>query len=84
MQNGPSIRNIPAQRKRVCNGCDFLKTQPMERGRFVCTNNYSCFHPDFANEIPMLGYKTGKPIELRVEGDCETPNWCPFLKSKIK
>ena len=77
---GPTLRNIPQQSFKVCNGCEFLDKQAMMRGHKSVTDNYTCQHPDFNDEQVLLGSKRGRTIHFNHEGDCTTPHWCPFLK----
>ena len=83
MKQGPSIRNIPQQSFKVCHGCEFLDKQAMMRGHKSVTDNYTCTHPDFRNESAgLFGSKRGRTIYFNHEGDCITPDFCPFLKPK--
>ena len=81
-KQGPSIRNIPQQSFKVCHGCEFLDKQAGMRGHKRVTNNFNCIHPDFKGEY-TLGQR-GRTIHYNHEGDCTTPNWCPFLQPKEK
>ncbi len=82
MNKGPTIRTIPQQKERVCNGCEYLVTQAMLRGHFSCTNNFGCKHPDFNGDRLSLYPTLGKVIDLHHEGNCQTPDWCPFVIKK--
>lgn len=81
-KQGPSIRNIPAQREQVCNGCEFLKTSGGMKGHRHVTNDFACTHPDFSGEQQLMSGSSGRTIHFNHEGSCETPYWCPFLKPK--
>ena len=77
---GFSVRDTPAQKIRVCTGCKYLDKQAMMRGHKSVTDNYTCQHPDFADEHPLFSKQNGRTIYFNHEGECTTPNWCPFLK----
>lgn len=70
----------PLVKVRVCHGCKYLNKQPMMRGHKSVTDNYTCAHPTFENERVLFGSQIGRTIHFNHEGDCTTPDWCPFLK----
>lgn len=76
---GPSIRYIPSQDVTVCHGCKYLYSEPFVLGRDFVSKNYMCMHPD-----SLISYfdREGRNIFWNHKGDCETPDWCPFLKDK--
>lgn len=78
---GPTIRNIPAQHKRICGNCKYLKTTPMVRGHFTVTDNYNCLHPsvDFGGSS-LFG--AGRCIAFNAAEEPPTPEWCPFLTTQ--
>ena len=82
MREGFIIRKIPEQVTKICNGCTYLKTDAMMRGHKSVTNNFACTHPDFNSEHQLMTTRPGRTIYFNHEGDCDTPNWCPFLKPK--
>lgn len=78
---GPQLLSRPATTERVCNGCKFLDRKAMLRGHDRTTDNYYCIHPDFENEKhAFFSKEKGKAIHHNHEGNCTTPDWCPFLK----
>ncbi len=79
---GPQIITHPLVRIRVCNGCKFLNKSAMMRGHKSVTDNYTCTHLEFEGESVLFGIKRGRTIHFNHEGDCDTPNWCPFLKDE--
>lgn len=85
MKQGPTQRSIPAQTETVCNGCEYLHKEAMMRGHKSVTDNYCCTHPDILKECGLLrsGFGSkGKMIHFNHEGNCTTPDWCPFLNTK--
>lgn len=82
MKEGFSIRKIPEQSYKICNGCEYLNTSAMMRGHKSVTNNFTCTHPEFEGESGLFSNKRGRQIHFNHEGDCATPNWCPFLNKK--
>lgn len=83
-KEGPTLREIPSQRQRVCGDCKYHKKDRMMCGHDFVTDNYSCTHPDFKEETKMgniLG--AGKMIAFNSRETPSTPHWCPFLKSDL-
>lgn len=83
MSEGPVVKTIPQQSYRVCEGCKYLNKEPVMRGHKSVTNNFTCTHPNFENERILLGSQKGRTIHFNHEGDCTTPDWCPYLQNPI-
>lgn len=79
-QQGPRTVTIPAETETICNGCEFLKTSAGMRGQNKVTNHFWCDHANFKTERPLMVGETGRTIHFNHEGNCQTPDWCPFNK----
>lgn len=78
---GPSMREMPAQIQRVCGDCKFHKKQRWMSGHDHVTDNYSCTHPQFTNPVDAsIVMGGGKQIAFNSREEPTTPSWCPFLK----
>lgn len=55
--------------KKVCTGCDFLKKEPLFRGRKRKTDNYTCLHENTPKKENNIGFDLEEPV---------TPWFCPF------
>lgn len=84
MNEGPILKKIPAYEQKICNGCKYLEVRAHLRGHDQKTDHYVCNHP----AIPLSQFTfdniKGKMIHFNHSGDCETPDWCPFLLAKQK
>lgn len=80
-QEGPSMREIPSQRQRVCGDCKYHVIQAWMRGQRHSTDNYSCKHPDFNTALYSGLMGEGRSIAFNSSETPSTPSWCPFLKS---
>jgi hypothetical protein len=78
MNEGYTIRHIPAQEYKVCHGCKYLNTVPVMFGHRTVTNDYTCMNPD----AQLVINSGGRWIHLNHQGDCIVPSWCPYLKQK--
>ena len=80
-QEGPSMRELPSQRQRVCGDCKYHRVQRWMCGHKSVTDNYYCEHPDVQDALfSVLGEK-GRIIAFNSEDTPSTPEWCPFLKA---
>lgn len=81
MNNGPTMRTIPTQSFRVCDGCQHLNKVAGVYGHKSVSHTYLCNHPDYQSRSTLM-YGKGKTIHHLHEGECITPDWCPILNSK--
>ena len=79
-QEGPSMREIPSQRQRVCGDCKFHVKERWMCGHRRVTDNYSCTHPDLGIAQEFI-FSSGRTIAFNSEETPSTPEWCPFLKT---
>jgi hypothetical protein len=86
-QEGPKTYSQPATKQTICNGCKHLEKTAGLRSRTEHRDNYGCLHPDSIKD--ELGRRSmsvfgliGRVIGYNVSYPCDTPSWCPFLKSK--
>ena len=77
-QEGPSMREIPSQRQRVCGDCKYHRKERWMCGHKTVTDNFYCMHPDVT--VKFLDHE-GRTIAFDSEETPSTPEWCPFLKS---
>jgi hypothetical protein len=80
---GPTIREIPSQRQQVCGDCKYHQRDRWFCGSDYVTDNYSCLHPDFADEKRYsFAFGNGREIAFNSRETPSTPSWCPFLKQQ--
>ncbi len=80
-REGPEDYVIPHQEIKICQGCKYYDHHLVKSGRNPIYRN-DCTHPDV--ERFSVFYSCGNlDNERGSSGMIETPDWCPFLKSKV-
>lgn len=76
---GPTTYIAPSEPIEICNGCKFLNTLPALT--FNVLNHHACRHSNYVKEYPTEIF-TGRLIHINHKDLCETPDWCPLIKTQ--